>query len=104
VPGPRPAAARRLEQLLGPRRRLLTGSVGVEEGDDLVAVASQEPELGWREGGAERGDRAGEPVLMAHEAVDVALHEEGPVLRLDRGAREVGGVEQVALDVERRLG
>ena len=41
---------------------------------------------------------------MAHKAVDVALHEKGPILRLDRGAREVGGVEQVALGVERRLG
>ena len=70
---------------------------------DLVAVASQERELGGREGGAQRGDGAGEPVLMAHEAVDVAFHEERPILRLDRGAREVGGVEQVALGVERRL-
>jgi len=41
---------------------------------------------------------------VGHEAVHVALHEQRAALRLDRGARQVGPVEEVALRVERRLG
>src|SRR5438046_552675 len=101
---PRDPAPRRLEQLLGALGRLATGRVGVEEQHRIVAVTPEERQLRRGEGGAERRDRLAEAVLMGHEAVDVALHEQRAVLRLDRGARQVGGVEEVALRVERRLG
>ena len=57
-------------------RRLLARGVGVEDGDDLLGVAAEQPELGGGEGGAERGDRLGEAVLVGHDAVDVALDED----------------------------
>src|SRR2546425_606912 len=104
VDGPRHARARGLEQLLGALGGLASGGVGVEEQDRVVAVAPEEAELRGGEGRAQRRDRLGEAVLVGHEAVHVALDQQRAVLRLDRGAREVGGVEQVALDVERRLG
>ena len=103
VHGPRHAAAGGLEQLLGALRGLLARRVGIEEGDDLVAVAAQEGELRPGECGAERRYRLRKPVLVRHQTVDVAFDEQRPVLRLDRGPGEVGGVEQVALGVERRL-
>ena len=64
----------------------------------------QQPELHGREGGPERGDRLGESVLVRHQAVDVALDDEGAVLGADGFPRRVGGIQHVALRVERRLG
>src|SRR5438128_168213 len=84
------------------QRRLLR--VGVEEQYRLVAVALEEAELRRSEGRAQRGDRLGEAVLVGHEAIHVPFDQQRTVLCLDRGAREVGGVEQVAFGVERRLG
>src|SRR5436190_500899 len=101
---PRDSAPRRLEQLLGALGRLATGRVGVEEQHRIVAVAPEERQLRRGKGGAERRDRLAEAVLVGHEAVHVTLHEQRAVLRLDRGARQVGGVEEVAFRVERRLG
>ena len=70
------ARARRLQQLLGaraaafgrPRRRRRTVMTS-------SAVAPEEGELGGSERGAERGDGLREPVLVRHQAVDVALDE-----------------------------
>src|SRR5437870_3364923 len=104
VDGPRHARARGFEQLLGALRRFAAGRVGVEEQYRLVAVALEEAELRRSEGRAQRGDRLGEAVLVGHEAIHVPFDQQRTVLRLHRRAREVGGVEQVALGVERRLG
>src|SRR3989475_729905 len=104
VDGPRHARARGFEQLLGALRRFAAGRVGVEEQYRLVAVALEEAELRRSEGRAQRGDRLGEAGLVGHEAIHVPFAQQRTVLCLDRGAREVGGVEQVAFDVERRLG
>src|SRR5712691_3807936 len=104
VDGPRHARARGFEQLLGALRRVAAGRVGVEEQYRLVAVTLEEAELRRSEGSAQRGDRLGEGVLVGHEAIHVPFDQQRTVLRLDRGAREVGGVEQVALGVERCLG
>src|SRR5207247_6645765 len=54
----------RLQQLLGTLRRLLTGGVGVEERDDLLAVATEQAELSAGEGGAERGHGLREAELV----------------------------------------
>src|SRR6476660_9889011 len=72
VPAPSNAPARGLEELLGPRGGFLPGRVGIEERDDLVAVAPEQGELGRSERGAERRHGPREPVLVSHDAVDVA--------------------------------
>src|SRR5262249_54461857 len=103
----RPAEVREIhrvgEHLLEPRRRLLAGGVGVEEGDDFVGVTAEEPELRVREGGAEGGDRLDEAVLMRHEAVEVTLDDDRAVLLAHGRARNVERVERLSLHVEWRL-
>src|SRR6266404_5730737 len=109
APGARDGPAQVLQvhhvvhHLLEPARGLLSSGVGVEEGHHLVGVATQQPELGGGEGGAERGHRLAEAVLMGHEAVEVALDEDGPAPVADRSLGDVEGVEHLALDVERGL-
>ena len=98
------AARCRFEKLLRPLRRLLSRRIGVEERDDLVAVTLQQPELHRGERGAQRGHRLREAVLMRHQAIDVAFDDERAVLGADRFPCRVGGIQQVALRVERRLG
>ena len=90
-------------QLLDAARRLLAGRVGVEEGDDLIGVAAQQRELRRGEGGAECRHRLAEAVLMRHQAVEVALDEDGATLLAHGGAREIECVQNLSLDVERGL-
>ena len=89
--------------LLDPARGLLAGGIGVEERDDLVGVTPQEAELRRGEGRAEGGHRLGEAMLMRHQAVEVALDEDGPAALAHGRAGDVEGVQDLSLDVERRL-
>ena len=92
-----------VHHLLEARRGLLSGRIGVEEGHHLVGVAAQQAELGGRERGAERGHRLAEAVLMRHEAVEVALDDDGAAPLPHRDPGHVEGVEHLALHVERSL-
>ena len=72
--------------------------------DGLVGVAPEERELGRGERGAEDGDGLADPVLVRHDAVDVALDQEGAPGLGHPLARAVEAVERLPLLVERRLG
>jgi hypothetical protein len=97
IDGPGPSRRGDLEQGLGAFGRLLAGFVGVEEEHGVARVPAQELQLRRGEGGAERGHGLREPVLVRHDAVDVALHDEGPLLLAHRFARDVGPVEELPL-------
>ena len=104
VQGPPVGLGRLLEQLLGPPRRLGARAVCVEKEYHLVRVPAKYPEVRDRQGGPEHGHGLGEAVLVGHQAVDVALDQEGPAGRRHPVAREVQAVERLALLVERGLG
>ena len=85
------------ERLDGAVGRALARGVAVEEEDDLVGKALEDPRVLARQRGAEGGDRVGHARLVACDDVGIALADDRGAGVDDRLLRQVDAVEPAAL-------
>ncbi len=87
-----------------PQRCHLAGGVGVQGQDQAVGELLDYPHVLLGEGRSQRGHHVGEPVLVGHDDIHVALHHHRQVLLPDGCPGEVDAVEAAALVEDQRLG
>ena len=93
-----------LDKLNRAARGLLTGGVTIEHIHDAFGKASERLNVMLRERGAQRGDDVFDPRLPAGDAVGIALHHDGRILRDDKLLGPVKAVEVSLFMKHARLG
>ena len=83
---------------------LLTGGIAVKHIHDALGKAGERLDVMLRERGAQRGDNVFDPRLPAGDAVGIALHHDGRILRDDKLLGPVKAIEVSLFMKHTRLG
>ncbi len=91
----------RVDDLVG---AFAAGVVAVEHESDAISVPAQKLQMAIAEGDAEHGDGVLNPVLVGHDAIGVAFHDDRAARVFEVLVGQVEAVQLAALDEQRRLG